>query len=145
MLSEFFTTAKDVYIRPRCVLPAPSLSALQQPKTYICVLLLFHVRTKYFHASNQGQIYTSFMYFASSQRRYIRFHKVTFYRCLVVGCIFLWLLSYICKPLDIIEIMSSCNTNNPGHIYSTKLQGFSKTQVAEVYSEIHIPKKQTKT
>ena len=67
--SEFFSTAKDVCIRPWCALPAPILSALQQQKTYIYVLLLFHVRQKYFHASNQGRIYTSFMYFASSHRR----------------------------------------------------------------------------
>ena len=43
---------------------------------------------------------------------YIGPHKVTFYRCFVVGCKFLWLLSYIYKPLDIIEIMSNCNNNN---------------------------------
>ena len=69
---------------------------------------------------------------------YIRLHKVTFYRCLVVGCIFLWLLSYIYKPFDIIEIMSNCNTNNQRRIYTSILQGFSKNLVAEVYIEIHM-------
>ena len=69
---------------------------------------------------------------------YICSHKVTFYRCLVVRCIFLWLLSYIYKVLDIIEIMPNCNTNSQGRIYTSILQGFSKTLVAEVYIEIHM-------
>ena len=69
---------------------------------------------------------------------YIRLHKVTFYRLLLVGCMFLLLLSYIYKPLDIIEIMSNCNTNSQGRIYMSILQGFSKTLVAEVYIEIHM-------
>ena len=66
---------------------------------------------------------------------YIRPHKVTF---LVVGYIFLWLLSYIYKVLDIIEIMSNGNTNSQGRMYTSILQGFSKTLVAEVYIEIHM-------
>ena len=74
---------------------------------------------------------------------YIRSHKVIFYRCLVVGCVFLWLLSYINKPLVIIEIMSNCNTNSQEGIYAAALQGFSKTLVAGVYIKIHIlPKKE---
>ena len=74
---------------------------------------------------------------------YIRPNKVTFYRYLVVGCVFLWLLSYIYKPLDIIEIMSNCNTNSQRRMYTSILQGFSKTLVAEVY--IEIPMLQTKS
>ena len=69
---------------------------------------------------------------------YIRPHKVTFYRCLVAGCISLWLLSYIYKALDIIEIMSNCNIHSQGRIYSSILQGFSKTLVAEVNIEIYM-------
>ena len=69
---------------------------------------------------------------------YARPHKVTFYRCLVVGCIFLWLLNYIYKPLEIIEIISNCNTNSQGRIYTSILQSFSKTLVAEVYIEIRM-------
>ena len=38
--------------------------------------------------------------------------------------------------------MSNCNTNSQGRIYTSTLQGFSKTLVAEVYIEIH--KLQTK-
>ena len=34
--------------------------------------------------------------------------------------------------------MSHCNTNNQGRIYTSILQGFSKTLVAEVYIEIHM-------
>ena len=34
--------------------------------------------------------------------------------------------------------MSNCNTNSQGRIYTSTLQGFSKTLVAEVYIEIHI-------
>ena len=75
---------------------------------------------------------------AAANDVHMRPHKVTFYRCLVVGFIFLWPLDYICKPLDIIEIMSNCNTNSQGRIYTSILQGFSKTLVAEVYIEIHM-------
>lgn len=49
-----------------------TLSALQQPKTYIYVLLLLCMRPKYFHTSNQGCIYTSLIYFTSSQERKYR-------------------------------------------------------------------------
>ena len=69
---------------------------------------------------------------------YIRPHKVTFYRCLVVRCIFHWQLSYISTPLVIIEIMSNCNTNKQGRIYTSVLQGFSKTLVVDIYIEIHM-------
>ena len=69
---------------------------------------------------------------------YIRPHKVNFYICLVVRCIFLWLLSYIYKVLDITEIMSNCNTNSQGRIYMSMLQDLLKTLVAEVYIEIHM-------
>ena len=69
---------------------------------------------------------------------HIRPHKVIFYRCLDVGCVFLWLLNCNYKPLDIIEIMSNCNTNSQGLIYMSILQSFSKTLVAEVYIEIHM-------
>ena len=69
---------------------------------------------------------------------YIRPHKVTFYRCLVFGYIFLWLLSYIYRLLDIIEVISNCNTNNRECIYTSILQCFSKTLVVEVYIEIHM-------
>ena len=73
---------------------------------------------------------------------YIRPHKVTFYRCLVVGCIFFWLLNYIYKPLGIIEIMSNCDANSQGRIYTSILQGFSKTLVAVVYIDnIHLLQK----
>ena len=34
--------------------------------------------------------------------------------------------------------MSNCNTNNQGCIYTSILQGFSKTLVAELYIEIHM-------
>ena len=34
--------------------------------------------------------------------------------------------------------MSNCNTNSQGRIYTSILQGFLKTLVAEVYIEIHI-------
>ena len=36
------------------------------------------------------------------------------------------------------EIMVSCNTNNQGRIYTSILQGLSKTLVAEEYIEIHM-------
>ena len=49
-----------------------TLSALQQPKTYIYVLLLLCMRPKYFHTSNQGCIYTSLIYFTSSQEHKYR-------------------------------------------------------------------------
>ena len=65
-------------------------------------------------------------------------HQVTFYRCLVVAYILPWLLSYIYKPLIIIEIVSNCNNNSQVGSYTSILQGFSKTLVAEVYIEIHI-------
>ena len=42
------------------------------------------------------------------------------------------------NDLGIIEIMSNCNTNSQGRIYSPILQDFSKTLVAEVYTEIHM-------
>ena len=114
----------------------------------------------YLHFSNQRRIYTFSYCFAGDQNIfmpptkdvyirpsctppatndvYIRPHKVIFYRCLVVGYIFLSLLSYIYKALDIIEIMSNCNTNSQGRIYTSILQGFLKTLVAEVCIEIHI-------
>lgn len=72
---------------------------------------------KYFHASNQGHIYI-YIYIHPSctsppaNNTYICPHKVTFHRCLVVGCLFLWQLSYIYKPLNIIEMMSNYITNN---------------------------------
>ena len=40
--------------------------------------------------------------------------------------------------LDIIEIISNCNTNSQGRIYTSILQDFSKTPAAEVYIEIHV-------
>ena len=132
----------------------------QQPRTYIYVLNALYPHPLYLHFSNQRRIYTFSYCFACDQNIfmpatkdvyirpsctspaannvYIRPHKVTFYRSLVVGCIFLWLLSYIYKALDIIEITSNCNTNSQGRIYTSILQGFSKTLVAEVYIEIHI-------
>ena len=97
-----------------------TLYAFQQPKSYICLLLLFCISAKYFDGSKQGCTYTSFTYFPRSQRIYIRLHKVTFERYLVVGCNF----------LDIIEIMSNCKTNTQGHIYTSILQGFSKSLVS---------------
>ena len=75
---------------------------------------------------------------AAANDVYICLQKITFYRCLFVACIFLWVLSYTYKPLDIIEIMSNCNTNSQGRIYMSILQGFSKTLIAEVYIEIHM-------
>ena len=72
---------------------------------------------------------------------YISPQKAIFYRCLDIGYIFLWLLSYIYKPLDIIEIMANLNTNNRRLIYTYILQDFSKTLVAEVYIEINMLQK----
>ena len=111
----------------------------QQPRTYIYVPDALYTHPHYLHYSNQRRIYTSFYYFSCDQNIfmqatkdvfirppctsaaandvYIRPHIVTFYRYLVVGCIFLWLLSYIYKPFNIIEIMSNCNTNSQEHIY----------------------------
>ena len=36
------------------------------------------------------------------------------------------------------EIMSNCNTYNQGRIYTSILQPFSNTLVAEVYIKIHM-------
>ena len=36
------------------------------------------------------------------------------------------------------EIMSNCNTYNQGRIYTSILQAFSNTLVAEVYIKIHM-------
>ena len=49
--------------------------------------------------------------------------------------VFIWLLSYIYKTFDIIEIMSNCNTINQGRINGS-IQGLSKTLVAKVYINI---------
>ena len=125
---------------------------------YIYVLDALYPHPFYLYISNQRRIHTSSYYFACDQsifmpatkdvyispsctspaanEVYIRPHKVTSYRYLVVGCIFLWLLSYIWKLLDIIEIMSNCNTNSQGRTYLSTLQGFSKPLVAEIYIEI---------
>ena len=51
----------------------------------------------------------------AASNAYIHPYKLGFYSSLVVGCIFLWLLSYIYKHLDI-EIMSNCNTNSQTYI-----------------------------
>ena len=133
------------------------MNFVQQPRTYIYILdVLYsvlaptrthsHLRpltvscaSKIFFISATKEVYilpscTSL----AVNNAYIRPHKVTFYRCLVVGYIFLWLLSYIYKPLDIMEIMSNCNTYNQGRIYTSILQAFSNTLVAEVYIKIHM-------
>ena len=60
---------KDVYVRPLTVSRATKLFSYQQLRTYKYVFLLFRVRPNYFHVSNQERIYTSLMYFPSSQRR----------------------------------------------------------------------------
>ena len=65
--SEFFPAAKDVYVFD--ALYQPPLYLHYSNQRHIYVLLLFRMRPKYFLASNQGLTYTSFMYFASSQRR----------------------------------------------------------------------------
>ena len=96
-----------------CTLPAPTLSALQQPKTYINIY-------KYLWATQifPCQQPRTYIYIHPSctlppaNNTYICPHKVTFHRCFVVGCIFLWQLSYIYKPLNIIEMMSNYVTNN---------------------------------
>ena len=69
-----------------------TLSELQQPKTYIYVLLMFRIRPKYFRASNQGRLYTSFI-LAAANYVIIRPYIINLYRCLVVGCMFLCQLS----------------------------------------------------
>ena len=137
-LERIFSNSQGRNIRLWNALPAPTLSALQQPKTYIYVLLLFHVRPKCFHASSKDVYICPSCTSPATNDVSIRPHKVTFYRCLVVGWIFLWLLSYIYKVLDIIETMSNCNTNSQGRIYMSILQDFSKTLVGEVYIEIHL-------
>ena len=136
--SKFFSTATDGYIHPWCALPAPTLSALHQPKTYIYVLLHFACDQNTFMPATRDVYIRPSGTSPAANDVYIRPNKVTFYRYLVVGCVFLWLLSYIYKPLDIIEIMSNCNTNSQRRMYTSILQGFSKTLVAEVYIEIHM-------
>ena len=93
--SKFFPTAKDIYIHPWCTLPPPTLSALQQPKTYIYILLLFHVWPKYFHVCNQGGICILHLLPQQPMVYIYILIKGLFYRCLVVRCILFWLLSYI--------------------------------------------------
>ena len=66
---------------------------------------------------------------------YIRPHKENLYSCLVGGYTFPY---FTYKPLDIIEIMSNCNNNKQGRIYTSTLQGFSKTLISDVHFEIHI-------
>ena len=87
----------------------------QQPRTYIYVLHALFQHPLCLHFSNQRRIYPSSYCFACGQNIlmlatkdvhihpsctlpaakgvYKRPHKVNFYRCLVVGCVFLWLLS----------------------------------------------------
>ena len=89
------SATKDVYILPLTVSRETKIFSCQLPRTYI------------------RPSCTS----PAVNDVYIRPHKVTYFRCLVVGCIFLWLLSYIYKVLDIIEIISNCNTNSQGRIY----------------------------
>ena len=118
---------------------------------YIYILDALYQHPLYLHFTNQRHIYTSSyisratkIHSRQQQGTYIyvlhvlRQQPTTFYRCLVVGCVFLWLLSYIYKPLDIIEIMSNCNTNSQRRIYTSIFQGISKTLVAEVNIEIHM-------
>ena len=131
----------------------------KQPRTYIYVLDAVYSHPFCLLFSNQRRIYTYSYCFACDQNIfmpptmyvcvrpsctspiandiYIRLHKVTFYRCLVVGCVFLWLFSFIYKLLDM-EIMFNCNTNNQGRIYTSILQGVSKILFAEGYVEIHM-------
>ena len=110
----------EVYILPVTVSPATKMFSYHQPRTYIEVFHVFHQQST----------------------THIRPHKITFYGYLVVGCIFLWLLSYIYKPLNMIEIMHNRNTNNEGRIYT--LQSFSKTFVPEGYIEIHMLQRKLK-
>ena len=92
------SATKDVYIHPLAVLHATKIFSCQQPRMYIYVLHVFRQQpTMYAHP-----------------------YKETFNRCLVAGCIFLWLLSYIYKVLEITEIMSHCITNSQGCIYPHK-------------------------
>ena len=108
---------KDVYIRPFTVSRATKIFSCQQPKTYIHVL----------HVLRQQP--TTYIYVLI---------KWLFIDVWLLDVLSLWLLSYIYKALDIIEIMSNCNINSQGRIYSSILQGFSKTMVAEVYIEIYM-------
>ena len=85
----------------------------------IYVLLLFCVQPKYFHASNQGHILWYYVLHLLRQQPTMYIYvliKWLFIDVLVVGYTFLWLLSYIYKALDMIEIMSNCNTNCQGRI-----------------------------
>ena len=108
---------------------------------YIFVLDALYRTPSICTSANQRRIYTSSYCFTSDQNIfmpatkdvyihlsctspaasnvYIHPYKVSFYSSLVVGCIFLWLLSYIYKPLDI-EITSNCNTNSQTYIYVHK-------------------------
>ena len=142
------------------------MNFFQQATTYIYVFDAFYPHSLYLHCSSQKRIYTTSYCFTCNQHifmpatkgvyvrpsytlpaanvvyiRYIRPHKVTFHKCLIVWCIFLWLISYICKPLDIIEIISNCNINNQGRIYTSTLQAFPKTLVTEVYWDSYATKK----
>ena len=126
------------------------LDALYQHSLYLYYNNQRHIRpftvlhaTKIFSCRQQGLTYTFFINFANGQRRIhtSSYSQVTFYRCLVIGCTFLWLLNYIYKSLDTIEIMPNCNTNSQGRIYTSILQGFSKALVAEVYIEFNATNK----
>ena len=64
------------------------------------------------------------MYFASSQRRIHSPHKVTFYRYLVVKCMFLWLLSYFRVAFSKIPLVAGIFSRVPeaedfGRIYTS--------------------------
>ena len=129
MPSKFFPATRGVYKRPWCALPAPT----------ICTSATKDIYTRHLTVSRATKIFLCQQPTTNRYVLHVLCLQPTTYiyvlikyldRCLVVRFIFLCLLSYIYKPLDIIEIMFNCNTNNQGRIYISISQGFSKILVS---------------